>query len=103
MPTPPSQLQEIIAAEPDLVDRIFDFIVAEHPLISEAVLKLKDQVRAEFAGGLHYVPQKSQTDRQQRVAEVLSLFNGRNATEVARQLGVGRTTVYRIIKQSGRR
>ncbi|WP_373995244.1 helix-turn-helix domain-containing protein [Massilia sp. WG5] len=31
------------------------------------------------------------------------LFNGRNASEVARKLGIGRATVYRIIKQEERK
>nr|WP_305683079.1 helix-turn-helix domain-containing protein [Hydrogenophaga sp.] len=29
------------------------------------------------------------------------MFNGRNAREVARRLGIGRATVYRLIKQGG--
>jgi hypothetical protein len=36
--------------------------------------------------------------------QVLTLFNGRNATEVARELeGIGRATVYRKLKQPGRK
>ena len=34
--------------------------------------------------------------------EVCSRFNGRNARELARELGIGRATVYRIIKPPGR-
>jgi Mor family transcriptional regulator len=34
--------------------------------------------------------------------EVRRKFNGRNAREVARELEIGRATVYRIIKTSGR-
>ncbi len=34
--------------------------------------------------------------------EVRRRFNGRNARELARELGIGKTTVYRIIKISGR-
>jgi hypothetical protein len=38
MPTPPASqpptLKDLIAAEPDLVDRIFDYILAEFPQIA---------------------------------------------------------------------
>ena len=41
-------------------------------------------------------------DRRLRTArQVLRLFNGCNATEVARELNVGRATVYRVLKQAG--
>ena len=41
-------------------------------------------------------------DKGDRLAtQVLSLFNGRNATEVARCLNISRATVYRLLKQPG--
>lgn len=33
--------------------------------------------------------------------EVRRRFNGRNAREIAREMGIGKTTVYRIIKIAG--
>jgi len=105
-PTTP-ELDLLVAAEPDLVDRIFDYILAD-PAMSLAlqkidvqvgecgVRKLKDAVRSEFAG------EKVWVNKREKVAQaVLRMFNGRNATEVARRLHISRATVYRVIKQAG--
>lgn len=105
--------------DPDLVDRIFDYILSE-PEMARAVQviaqknkagsvgtkvgkatvqQIKDAVRKEFAGEFCYIPSRTPTDRQRLVADVLRLFNGRNATEVARRLRISRASVYRYIKQ----
>lgn len=95
-------------AEPDIVDRIFDYICEQFPERFGACLDaadlsgLKDATRAEFAGAEYYIPSRSPTDRHRQVVEVLRLFNGRNATEVARRLQISRATVYRLLKQPGR-
>jgi Mor family transcriptional regulator len=101
MPDKTPDLDALIAAEPDLVDRIFDYILAEFPQISASVQKHKAAVRAEFKGEECYIAGKPATARQQQVSQVLALFNGRNASEVARRLQIGRSTVYRVLKQSG--
>jgi Mor family transcriptional regulator len=109
-------------ADPDLVDRIFAYILAD-PAMAKAVqvmttttkdapkndqgmedpiTRIKASVRAEFAGSAFYVAERPATVRQQQVAEVLALFNGRNTTEVARTLGISRRSVYRYIKQAGK-
>ena len=98
-PTP--KLSALINADPDLVDRIFDYIMAELPQIADSVQKHKAAVRAEFKGEHCYIAGRPATARQETVCKVLSLFNGRNATEVARKLQISRRTVYRIIKQPG--
>jgi Mor family transcriptional regulator len=95
------ELNKLIAAEPDLVDRIFEYILAEMPEIAASVAKHKTAVRAEFAGEDCYIASRPATARQETVQQVLALFNGRNATEVARRLQIGRATVYRILKQPG--
>lgn len=99
------ELQRLIDAEPDLVDRIFDYILAEFPHIAgqpaEKVAATKAAVRAEFRGEECYIAGRPATARQQTVAQVLALFNGRNATEVARRLHISRATVYRSLKQAG--
>jgi DNA invertase Pin-like site-specific DNA recombinase len=41
------------------------------------------------------------TAAEQRAQQILELFNGRNAREVARAIGCGRATVYRVLKQHG--
>ena len=94
--TPP-----LFDAEPDLVDRIFDYIAQELPEVSGSVCHLKLKVRQEFRGEECYIAGRPATARQQQVAQVLALFNGRNATEVARRLGISRVTVWRMLKQSG--
>lgn len=92
-------------AEPDLVDRIFDYLVEQFPEIQSApdrVEKLARTMRDELGGEQYYIPSRAPTARQQQVEEVLRMFNGRNATEIARCLQISRATVYRVIKQAGR-
>jgi Mor family transcriptional regulator len=105
MTNPTPKLQKMITAEPDLVDRIFDYILAEFPQIAcqppDKIAGTKAAVRAEFKGEECYVAARPQTVRQQTVTQVLALFNGRNATEVARRLQISRATVYRVLKQPG--
>lgn len=105
MPDKTPDLAALIAAEPDLVDRIFDYILSD-PVLAVAIKKtslsnIKSAVRAEFKGEECYITGKPATARQQQVSQVLALFNGRNASEVARRLQIGRSTVYRVLKQSG--
>ena len=100
-PTP--KLQDLLDAEPDLVDRIFEYILADFPELREAMLRKKEDVRAEFRGEECYIAGMPATARQERVSQVLALFNGRDSSEVARRLGISRKTVYRHIKQAGRK
>ncbi len=102
MHNPTPELQKLIDAEPDLVDRIFDYLLAEVPEIAACCDKVKTAVRTEFAGEQVYIADRPQWPRQALTQAVLSLFNGRNATEVARRLNVSRATVYRVLKQPGR-
>lgn len=86
----------------DLVDRIFEYLLEEFPQIAgPGFAKAKKAVRAEFAGERPYIASKTEADRHALAVTVLGMFNGRNAREIARRLGIGRTTVYRIIKQAG--
>lgn len=101
-PTSLPTLAALIQAEPDLVDRIFDYITAEFPEISVSIQKHKAAVRAEFKGEECYIASRPATARQHTVSQVLALFNGRNATEVARRLQISRATVYRSLKQPGK-
>lgn len=100
--TPPKDLSELLTAEPDLVDRIFDYLMAEFPQLAgdaARVRRARDAVRAEFAGEEVYIQKRSS---KEVAGEVLRLFNGRNASEVARRLGIHRATVYRYLKQPGK-
>lgn len=105
-PTPATpELPRLIKAEPDLVDRIFEYLLSEYPQIAgmpaDQLAKIKADVRAEFRGEECYIAERPATARQQMVSQILSLFNGRNASEVARRLQISRATVYRAIKQPG--
>lgn len=92
--------------EPDLVDRIFDYLLQEVPGFADAVrasklAEMKNSVRAEFEGDRQRISPRNAAGRRDQAVQVLSLFNGRNAREVARRLGISRATVYRILKQAG--
>ncbi|MGK2897216.1 MAG: hypothetical protein ACSLE9_00815 [Burkholderiaceae bacterium] len=96
-------------ADPDLVDRIFEYIVQLLPELAGRHLDVKRAIRDEFASERVYV-RRAGGERSRRSAdephplagEVLRMFNGRNATEVARELRISRATVYRLLKQPGR-
>lgn len=94
-------------ADPDLVDRMFDYVLQILPELADRMDEAKAAVRAEFGGTDSYVRSEETKARQERSAalarEVLSIFNGRNATEVARRLNISRATVYRMLKQPGQR
>lgn len=104
-PDPTPKLAALIQAEPDLVDRIFEYIFSDPALAltieQSSLSNLKAAVRAEFKGEECYIAGKPATARQQQVSQVLALFDGRNASEVARRLQIGRATVYRVLKQAG--
>lgn len=85
----------------DFVDRVFAYLLAEFPQIAgPRFARAEKAVREELAGERVYVTARGQAERQALAHEVLALFDGRNATEVARRLNIGRTTVYRVLKQA---
>lgn len=91
------------AGEADLVDRIFELLAAELADIAADQLEaLKATARSEFGGQVAWVNRRDNAKRQELADRVLRLFNGRNASEIARELGIGRATVYRILKQHGK-
>lgn len=97
---------QTMPADADLVDRIFDYLLTEIPGFAESVerarlAELKTAVRAEFAGDRQRIAPRTAAGRRDTVAQVLALFNGRNATQVARRLNISRASVYRYIKQAG--
>jgi len=92
-------------AEPDLVDLIFGYLLEVCPDLAARAGDLgaaKEAMRQEFGGERFYVRSGRDGKRAEKVAQVLSLFNGRNATEVARTLQISRAEVYRRLKQAGR-
>jgi hypothetical protein len=96
------QLDTLVQAEPDLVDRIFDFILAEHPGLRERCADLKAAVRAEFKGEECYIRGRPESERQALVSAVFALtFNGKGPRAVARALNTSPATVIRILRQPG--
>ena len=94
-------MSQAILDNPDLIDAIFAYIVAEFPEMRARVDALMDLTRREFGGDRPYIARRSQSERKRITDEVLVLFNGRNASEIARRLNISRASVYRIIKTDG--
>lgn len=89
---------------PDLVDRMFEYLIELLPELrgsAASVERVEQQLRKEFAGRAVYLPVRSSVDKAEERQQVLRLWNGRNATSVARTLGISRATVYRHLKQPG--
>lgn len=86
----------------DFVDRVFEYLLAEFPQIAgPRFVHARRAVRDELAGDRVYVAARGASDKRELAREVLTLFNGRNASEVARSLSISRATVYRLLKQAG--
>jgi Mor family transcriptional regulator len=97
----------MLAANPDMVDRIFEYLLQEVPemlthIAGTRIEQAKQAVRDEFAGQEAYIRVRTASTAEELAHQVLSLFNGRNATEVARKLQISRATVYRKLKQARR-
>lgn len=85
----------------DLVDRIIIMLCELQPAWRDnpkALMQAEAAVRAELGGREHWVRSNPRPDIAR---EVLMHFNGCNATEVARRLGISRVTVWRVIRQAG--
>lgn len=54
-----------------------------------------------YAGTPGFVRSPEFHTRHEKYEQVKRMFNGKNATEIARILGIGRATVYRILKRPG--
>jgi len=92
-------LQHDQAQGPDFVTALFDLLEQTHPDITGKREAMEDDVRHYMRGQRGTVLAKP--DKNTRARKVLALFNGRNAREVARKLGISRTSVYRYLKQPG--
>lgn len=97
-------LRRLIQADPDLVDRMLDYMVAMVPEMADPQRRASTEhaLRSEFGGQDRvYVRSAAAINREAITHKVLSMFNGRNATEIARCLKISRATVYRCLKQPG--
>jgi transcriptional regulator of acetoin/glycerol metabolism len=98
----PANLLSEKFSDPDLVDRVFEYIVQLIPEVAGHRAEVERQIRDEFASERVYVRRRSAAGANPLAAEVARLFDGRNATQVARELGISRATVYRLLKQPGK-
>lgn len=87
------------ADKPDLVDQVIEYLASIEPGLRDRLEEIEEDLRAQFSGLNWWVSSKPHLERRRRAQEILSLFNGRNASEVGRRLGVSRATVYRVLKQ----
>jgi Mor family transcriptional regulator len=63
-------------------------------LTASLTAEVERQLQAELAGTQTYHRKREPKDEQ-----IVEKFNGRNAAQVARELGVSRATVYRAVKR----
>jgi hypothetical protein len=90
--------------EQDFVEGILDLVCAVRPMSAQERKAASQAVRAHYGAGRHYVAARGPEDDSEALArKVLSSFNGQGARATARKLGIGKTTVYRVIKQAGKR
>ena len=104
--TPPRRQAVVTAAildDPDLIDKIFEFIAIQFPELGDRAGEMKRLARKEFAGIETYIPRRSQAERDRIAREVMAAFDGSNATAVGRRLGISRSSVYRIIKTDSKK
>lgn len=97
-PTP--ALDALIESSPDLVDRIFDYVVELLPEIAARRAEIKTALREEFGAQEGYI-RRRELGPDSTARAVLAMFNGRNAFEVARRLNISVRSVHRYIKQAG--
>lgn len=89
---------------PDVVARLLSHLCSEMPELKEdagRVQRMERVLRSEFGGQRIYIAATPAQEREQAMQEVLRRFNGRNASALAREMGLSRATVYRYIKQAG--
>lgn len=85
----------------DFVDRLFAYMLHLVPELAPRAADIKGLVRKEFGGEWLYVRQGRDQRARQLQRTVARMFDGRNASEIARLLGISRATVYRCLKQAG--
>lgn len=81
-------------AEPDIVDRMVALITDARPDLIDEMMSIAEKLRQEVGGERVYVRR-----RRDLAAVIIEQFDGRNATQLARALGIGRTTVYRHLRK----
>lgn len=94
--------QQIVSESADVVGRMLDQLCELMPEFRQDEAKrlhIEAQLRKEFGGQQVYVASGKSYEAVRQ--QVLRRFNGRNASTLAREYGIGRATVYRWLKQPG--
>lgn len=86
-------------SDEDLITAVLDYLCQRLPDAAAHRADWEAALRADFGGRRHYVPTKPAATRDQLAQQILALYNGRNASQIARRLRIGRATVYRVLKQ----
>lgn len=92
-----------VKREGDLVTRVIEYLqnLPSQQMPSSPAPEVWEKVEADLRH--HFGGQEAYVGKKQPAApQILRLFNGRNATEVARKLRVSRGYVYRVLKQPGK-
>jgi CRP-like cAMP-binding protein len=102
-PTP--GLDRLIERDPDIVDRMFDYLLQQMPELAGRageLAKAERALRTEFRRhrGLHVRSPKSDETAEIR-AKVQAYPIGTSKNAIARDLGISRMTVYRILAAAG--
>ena len=88
----------------DFVESLLDLVCSVKPMTEQERAAAAKAVRQHYGAETHYVAARGPGETADALArEILARFNGRNARTVARELRIGKTTVYRVIKQAGGR
>ena len=99
-------LDSIIRRDPDIVDRMFDYLLSTMPDLRERAAELakaEHQLRSEFRAsrGLHVRAPARDDERDEMRRQVLEFPPTTSAREVARRVGVSRSTVCRYRHDAG--
>lgn len=83
----------------DLIDRMIERLKHIEPGLTESRADALERVlREEFAGEVVRVRKRAKNKEIEKA--VREKFNGRNVAELARELGVHRATVYRVLSSA---
>lgn len=72
-----------------------------HEIGPQIAIRVGQWMRSNLPGTVNYISGQSAAARRARHDRVRRMFNGRNAHEIAREMGISRRTVYRVLKTPG--
>lgn len=86
----------------ELLKRMIELVQESQPTMTDEIaVQIERQLIAEFSGLRVNIPSGKVAYCRTIKDEVRRKFNGRNAKEIAREFGIGRATVYRLVKKEG--